>query len=174
MWSVAVLTSEYLVEGMLDSDSISYLWALETGPKSQPSMNPIVLLDARLQSVGALKLPAASASHQIALNDLACLATIPRDQSSTDFVTKNSKCVTRGPVEVLVGPYAIRGTIWSPKSADKGVEFVTTYSSFVLQDAHIECLTPGSKLPSLDVPLMVVFTNFLHSAAVAPSESTVG
>jgi len=170
-WSIAVLTPEYLVEGTLDSDWSS--WMLQAGPQTVPSIRPVQLWNARLQSAGQLAIPAALTSHQLVMGDFSCLAVIPRDQASMDFVTNKNRCKTLIPGEVLVGPYVIRGSLWSPDGADNGVSFVSGYQAFVVQNAHIESLVPGAKLPSLDAPLAVVWTHLLYSATVAQAPAMV-
>jgi hypothetical protein len=171
-WSIAVLTPEYLVEGTLDSDWGS--WMLQAGPQTVPNVRPVQLWNARLQSAGQLAIPAALTSHQLVMGDFSCLAVIPRDQASMDFVTNKNRCKTPIPGEVLVGPYVIRGSLWSPDGADNGVSFVSGYQAFVVQNAHIESLVPGAKLPSLDAPLAVVWTHLLYSAMVAQAPAADG
>ena len=163
-WAIQVLTSEYLVEGSMDSrdgENSTFLHA-EAGSVPFAARE---LTRATLQPTGALAV-AAGASAKFSLPyDTAVVAVIPRDAAGSAYALKrNSGSSHPIPANVYAGPYLLRGTILSP---DKELSILAGYQSFAMQAVTIDSLAPGARLRDFQAPYVIVRTHKLHGIVTA-------
>jgi hypothetical protein len=158
-WTVQVLTRDYLVEGSTDGDDPTGPWfvtvqaedlAMATLTLTQPNFQPTAGVSGTLRPASKWVLPSTAEF----------VAVIPRDPGSTAYALKH-----RGPhgatlaAEVLVGQFAIRGTLLSP---DNDLDILAGYQTFGMQDVVIDCLAPGARLTNFAAPYLVVRTLLLQ------------
>jgi len=164
LWSVQLLTPDYLVDGRLDGDDPTGPWFLTVQPQDR-EVATLTLSQASVQPTGALTATLPAGGNWLLPSTGQFVAVIPRDEASTAYALKH-KGSSQHPIPALVfvGPYAIRGTVLSP---DKYLEILSGYQTFLMQDATIDCLAPGSRLSSLSAPYAVVSAQLLHGLVVS-------
>jgi hypothetical protein len=162
-WLVQVLTPDYLVEGHFDEGDENYmgLYFFRAWPDLDgklPVSACMHLTNARFQSMSNLTLPPSSATDWFGFpNNM--LALFPRDELSLAYMFKNNAPKNLIPAEIYVGPYLIKGTILCP---EKSLIALRIYFNFAVQDAVIECLTPGAKFQSHKEPFVMVRTHLVQ------------
>jgi len=157
-WVVQVLTLDYLIDGYTDErgSAAGFLHLISYKGK----FLSMWLASARLQPTGSQSVPVHQASIcTIPLND-AFVGVIPRDEASAQYAqnARNDMPLYAVQAEAYVGPYVMRGTLLSPNRNIADID-----SSFAMQDAEIDCLTPGAQLHGLRVPYIVVHSPLIQA-----------
>jgi hypothetical protein len=165
LWTVQILTPDYLVEGIYNKDADPYngIELFRAPGDGDAILNR--LSSARRQSTGLLAVPAGTCKDWFFCTQSEMLAVIPRDEASTAYAVKNSKFKSVLPADIYVGSYLMRGVILNPDSAEHGLDAVTDSANFAVQNARIECKLPGVRWPGLDVPFMLVRTSRVQGIA---------
>ena len=163
-WAIQVLTSEYLVDGMLDSQDGANAAFLHAEAGSAP-FAALELTQAALQPAGALAIAPGPAAKFSLPYSSAVVAVIPRDAAGSAYALKhNSGSRHPIPANVYADPYLLRGTILSP---DKELSILAGYLSFAMQSVVIDSLEPGARLHGLEAPYVIVRTLALHGIVTA-------
>ena len=148
--AVQVLTPDYLIQG--------YLEDLEAWPFSG-----LLLTGVRFEPVGALQPPVATAARWFLPEFSPVLVAIPGDpvsQARTQELAGDSDYAL--PAELYVGPYRIQGMVLRADDETDAEALTDTLAEYALvQDASIDCLLPGTRLPRLHAPFVVVRTGHL-------------
>ena len=162
LWSVQVLTPDYLIDGNFDSKDVGGLsfFSMQTG--SNVPVASLQLSSALLQPTGNLAMPITPVAKWITSFNDAFVGVIPLDEPSTAHALKNNKAPHPVPADVYVGPYLIRGIVMSP---DKNLEILGDVLSFLVQNARITCLTSGAQMTEIRAPNMLVRTLLLQGIA---------
>lgn len=156
-WSIQILTSEYLVDGLMpDPHGGTFQALLSMGSDAK-------LASAQVQPTGILTTP--STSYPEWTPGPATIAVILRDDASmkaaadysNSFGLKHSIRAV-----VYVGPYLIRGILKSPHKDIRTTTIHVVSSStkeWFMTDAEIDCLAPGTRLRQLQAPQLVVLAH---------------
>lgn len=158
-WAVQILTVDYLIEGTLDASRERAAFNLVAG-----DARAIRVDGPQVVPTGDLVVPPRPAVPWALVYGNRLVAIIPRDRACLDFAIKaNDSFDTPIPGEVFAGPYVFSGTIMSP---DRKLRILEGYTSLVLHNATIDCLVPGTKMPRLQAPYVMVLGN--HKNFVVP------
>lgn len=161
LWSIQILTADYLIDGRFDSQDVNGI-PFFNAPSIKNGDCPIptlTLTSALLQSTGSLALPTSAIGRWTFSPQGACVAVIPRDEASSAYVLKNSRGQNPVPADVYVGPYLVRGIVMSPV---KELALLASYPSFFVQHARITCLVAGTRMEELTSPNIIVSTSLLQ------------
>lgn len=167
--SLQVLTTDYLIDGQLNDsleEGLIHPWLMRLGNPGTESHRPTVrLIAARIQSVGMLNPPAASAAQfNVWLQNI--LVVIAGDATGQQMVTTwAQKTLRRQPVRGVfyVGPYVIQGTAL----AKEGVTPPTLGIIVPIVDASIISALPGARVSSPRAAAVIIGTERLHGYETA-------
>ena len=163
LWSVQLLTTDYLVDGHMDGEDPTGPWFLRV-QAGEMSMATLTLTEASIQPTAGQNIQPTQAAKWILPSTALFVAVIPRDEASTAYsIGRNGSSKHPFPGVVFVGPYAIRGTIMSPNS---DLDILSGYLSFAMQDTVIDCLAPGARLKGLAAPYVIVRALLLHGIMI--------
>lgn len=174
IWSIQVLTPDYLLEGDISTDMTN-----PQIPWTSPSIfeayyhhfgfdntSPIITLtNTVVKAAGSLPLPAAPSPAWVVNGDRA-IAFIPREGASNTYLLKRNKYDSLIPAELTIGSFLIQGNVWSPEKADAGLSFLKKCSRLIMQDVLIEQQHPGAAFPRLEVPYAVLCTFHLQCGSL--------
>ena len=159
IWSVQVLTTEFLVDGHLDGDDPTGPWFLQV-QASDLAMATLTLTDASFQPTAAQNILPTQAAKWVLPSTAQFVATLPRDEGSLAYCAdRNSNSKHPIPAVVFSGPYVFSGTVMSP---DKYLDILSGYPTFAMQNVTIDCLAPGARLKGLAAPYAVLRTLLVH------------
>lgn len=151
LWTVQLLTTEFLLTGYLDAERYRYLFSLFS------DFEECYLRNARVEPTGRLKAAPRQLVSWVTVYWDNMVALIPRDEPSTEFALKNNDIFKIPfPGEVYSGPYRLRGTILSP---GKFAREFSTYSFLTMRDVTVESLEPGAQWSGLTAPYLLVVGN---------------
>jgi len=158
-WSVQLLTTDYLVDGHLDSEDSSSGWFLQVQPH-ELAMATLNLTDASFQPTAAQNLLPAQAAKWVLPSTALFVALIPRDEGSRAYCAQhNGSSKHPIPAVVFTSTYALRGTVLCP---DSYLDILSVFATFAMQDVTIDCLAPGARLKGLTAPYVIVRTLLVH------------
>lgn len=169
LWSIQVLTPDFLFDGRIDGDGGDKFYALTAAESSsQPSSCRVHLTGASVQATGNLATPAGAIADWDFFGASAFVLIIPRDEASTTFLVKQNKFKSLIPADIYLGSYRISGKVWSSRKPEEGLDFLRNANRFLMQDARIDNLLPGAKMQTLEAPFAVARTHLLQCAVVHP------
>ena len=158
-WVVQVLTRDYLVEGFTDGedddgDSSTFL-EVNVGEDMNGAL--LTLSQPNLQPAGAITVTAPPNCNWVLPANTEFVAVIPGNDSALAYAVKQ----TGGPNKaigavVMAAHYMIQGVILCPGT---GLEMLSDYVQFAMQDATVDYVGPGARLTKLEVPLIFVRTS---------------
>ncbi len=158
-WSVQILTTDYLIAGVLDADRERMAFNIVGG-----DARALRVYEPQIVPVGNLVVPQRAAVPWALVYGNELVAFIPRDQDCLNFALKSTSAFKHPiPAEAFVGPYVFSGTLLSP---DKNLQVFEGFSAFVMQNVIIDCLAAGTKVPRLQAPFVMVLGN--HKGFVVP------
>jgi hypothetical protein len=156
-WVVQVLTRDFLVEGFTKADddvSSSFLEVI-IGDDLKGSL--LTLTQPNIQPAGAIAMGVPPGSKWVLPAETEFVAIIPgNDEALRYAVGHRGTSITPMGAVVLAAHYVIRGTILCPGGG--GLEMLSDYELFAMQDSVIDYVGPGARLTNMDVPFMLVRT----------------
>lgn len=160
-WAVQVLTTDYLIDGQVDPDGRGHKYFFIAEQTSKPA-GALTLHDVKVQATGPADPPNPATATWLAMFNPTLVALIARDATVEAYILQHTP-KTKVPVELRVGPYAIRGTLLLPVPAQRLADVLGSFA-FAMQDAEIDCVAAGSKLRGLKAPALIVSTALLQGA----------
>jgi hypothetical protein len=155
LWALRVLTPDYVIDGLCDTDRYPIFTFSSANYHSCIPTDALQLISTQIQSISGLILPANNTPNWNVTFYNGFVAVIPGDEASVRYFHSNLSKYPDVNVDVYAGPYLIRGILPIEKKEFKKLEFLF---SFVVKDAVIDCLTPNSFLHDYHVPYAMVRT----------------
>ncbi len=156
-WVVQVLTRDYLIEGFTNADDPVSTDFLEVSIGDDLNGSLLTLTQPNIQPAGAAAVGVPAGSKWVLPGNTEFVAVIPGNEESLAYAV-NHRGTSNTPIGavVLAAHYVIRGTILCPGGA--GLEMLSDYTLFAMQDCVIDYVGPGARLTNLDAPFMLVRT----------------
>jgi hypothetical protein len=154
-WALQLLTPDYLIDGLCDTDRYPIYTFSSANYHSCIPTDALQLISTRVRPTGSLVLPDSAVPNWNVTFYNGFIAVIPRDDASQDYFRSNLSQYPDVEVDVYTGPYVIHGTLPIEKKEFKKLEFLF---SFIVKDAVIDCLHPNSFLHDYHVPFAMVRT----------------
>ncbi len=165
-WVVQVLTRDYLIEGFCEAedDLGSNFLEVEVGEDMNGSL--LTLSQPNIQPAGAAAVALPPNSKYVLPANTEFVAIIPNNNTSLAYAMKHagSGNTPIGAV-VLAAHYVIRGVVLCPGT---GLEMLSDYALFAMQDATVDYVGPGARLTNLDAPFILVRTSQVQGFFVNP------
>ena len=156
-WMVQVLTREYLIEGFTEADDDLGSSFLEVEVGEDMSGSLLALSQPNIQPTGAATMAAPPNSKYVLPANTEFVAILPGNNSSLAYAVKHAGSGNK-PIGAVVtaAHYVIRGVILCPGT---GLEMLSDYALFAMQDATVDYVGPGARLTNLDAPFILVRTS---------------
>ena len=154
-WTLQLLTPDYLIEGLCDTDRYPIYTFSSANYHSCIPTDALQLISTTVRPTGNLIIPADSTPNWNVTFYNGFIAVIPCDEASAEYFNSNLSQYPDVDVDVYAGPYLIRGTLPIEKKEFKKLEFLF---SFIIKDAIIDCLYPNSFLHDYHAPFVMVRT----------------
>lgn len=157
-WVVQVLTRDFLIEGFSNAaDDVSACF-LEVSIDEDLKGSLLTLTQPDIQPAGAIAVGVPANCKYVLPAGTEFVAIIPGNDEALAYAVRHAGTdITRMGAVVLAAHYVIRGTILCPGGA--GLEMLSDYELFAMQDSVVDYIGPGARLTNLDVPFMLVHTN---------------
>ena len=155
LWTLQVLTPDYMIDGLCDTDRYPIYTFSSSNYHSCIPTDALQLISTRIRSTTNLQLPAYAATNWNVTFYNGFIAVIPCDENSTQYYRPNLSQYPDVSVDVYAGPYLIGGILPIEKNEFKKLEFLF---SFIVKDAVIDCLYPDSFLHDYHVSYVMVRT----------------
>jgi hypothetical protein len=158
-WAIQVLTLDYLIDGQIDGGNMLQAAVFNLN-NVNAGLAPMMLTSIQVQPTGSLAVPSDHLpSWTIAFNQT-IIGVIPRDEKSVAEFKKWSTQKNTVTVEMVIGPYCVRGTAYHRLNAEHLQKLSEV--NLALKDVEIDRITLDSKVKGLKVPFMIVFTELLQ------------
>jgi hypothetical protein len=163
-WPVDVLTLEYLISGQVSPDAQKWGWSyfqlLEKGPARTFDVDVTAV-----KPTGARSAPALAGRRASFARGTAWVGLISRGEAA-DAVWEEWNGKWAGtPADVLLGPYALSGTV---VSTDGAVPTAMLNDCFAVRDATITRVDGAGDGAAITAPRAVFMSAFVHTAAPSP------
>ncbi len=158
-WAIQVLTLDYLIDGQIDGSNS--LQAAVLGLNNViAGLAPLTLTSVQVQPTGSLTAPSDHPTSWMIDFNQTIIGVIPKDEKSiAEFQKRNIQKSTVA-VEMVIGPYFVRGTAYHRLSSD--LLYRLPQVPLALKDVEIDQITPDSKLKGWKAPFMIAFTKLLQ------------
>jgi hypothetical protein len=156
-WVVQVLTRDFLIEGFMPADDDVSSSFLEVIIDADLSGSLLTLTQPNLQPAGATAVGVPANSKWVLPANTEFVAIIPGNDEALKYAVSHAgTSITRIGAVVLAAHYVIRGTVLCPGGG--GLEMLSDYTLFAMQDCVIDYVGPGARLTNMDAPFMLVRT----------------
>lgn len=160
-WAVKVLTTDYLVEGEMDGNypgNKYFLWGQQT---SKPA-GAVTLTKVKFQPVAGTEAPSSATATWMVTFNPTLVAVIGNDETTIALLLEHAG-KTPVPVELRLGPFALRGTLLLPVPSERIADVLGSFG-FVMQNVEIDCVAAGSRLRGLKAQALLMNTALLQGA----------
>ncbi len=144
LWSIRVLTLDYLIDGLIDSDSADMLLT------DDGVFENIQLTSAQFQPASNLIIPATLPTAWVTTFREAVVAIIPSDEASVSYALETNDFEDPVLAEVYAGSYLIRGLVMTEV---KELKIYTETEMIIVKDVQIDSLLSGAKLKGFRAPI---------------------
>ena len=166
-WSMRVLTTEYLIDGLFDWDGQYFKFDLARDVSGEKGVRAFwfrVWTEVQVQPTGNLTMPLQSLPEWTLASGINVVAIIPNDEACRQAAQRVFNNALH-PLKAVIyaGPYRIRCTFLS--SAANGFNapyLITEWGLFPVLDAVIDSQLPGARLTGLQAPWLLLNGGMVH------------
>ncbi len=162
-WPVDLLTTEYVISGDIAAPAREWAWAYFQPVEKGPARTLDVEVSAAA-ATGARQAPPLAGTLASFGFGTALVAVIPRGPATLAIWEEWNGKAGGVPAEVLVGPYALVGSVATP---DGTLGSAMLNSVLAVRDATVTRIDGAGAAAPIAAPRAIVATGFVHTGAVA-------
>jgi hypothetical protein len=158
-WEVDAITLEYLISGRVEGDALKWGWAYFEFPVTSSPARPLELVVTEARSLGNLAAPELTGRRTAVARATALVALAPRDAAAI-ALWDQWNTFPPVPADVLVGPYALSGSVLS---IDGSATSPVLGGTFAMRDAVLRRVDGAGDGVAMELPRVSVESRFVHA-----------